>query len=72
MNFLKNILRTHVEWVLVAMGILLVAVVGWILVWGVTILAQGLGTSLSAPKTQYAAEKFDLKGASELNLRGLE
>ena len=72
MSFIKNILRTHAEWILIAIGILFVAAIGWILVWGVTILAQGLGASLGAPQAQYAAEKFNLDGASKLNFRGLK
>lgn len=72
MNYLKNIIRTHVEWLLVAVGILMMIVIGWILIWGVTVLAQGLGSSLGAPRTQHATDKFDLERAAELNLRGLK
>lgn len=72
MSSIKNILRTHAEWILIAIGILFVAAIGWILVWGVTILAQGLGASLGTPQAQYATEKFDLEGASKLNFRGLK
>lgn len=72
MSFIKKIFRTHIEWVLIAIGVVFVIAIGWTLIWGVTILAQDLGTSLGAPQSQYATEKFDLKAASELDLRGLE
>jgi hypothetical protein len=69
---IKNIFRTRMEWVLTGAGILLVAAIGWLLIWGVTILARGLGTALGPPTSPSATEKFDLEGASTLDLHGLK
>lgn len=72
MSSIKSLLRAHAEWILIGAGILLVAAVGWLLVWGVTVLAQDLGTSLATPRPQYAGDKFNLEAAGKLNLRGLK
>lgn len=72
MNSLKNVIRTHTEWLLSAAGILLIIIIGWILVWGVTVLAQDLSASLGASGPQNATDKFDLEAASKLNFRGLQ
>lgn len=68
----KSIIRSHSEWILIAIGVLFAVAICWILIWGVTILAQNLGASLGTPRSQYAAEKFDLEKVSELNFRGLK
>jgi hypothetical protein len=72
MNSLKSLIKTHVDWILMAFGILIAGSIIWILVWGVTVLAQNMGASLGAPRVQDAGDKFDIEKAAGLDFRGLE
>ena len=61
MNSPKEIFRSHLELLLISAGVMLAGVTIWILVWGVSILATDLGTSLGTPQLGQAAETFDLE-----------
>ena len=69
---MKKIIQTHIDWILSGIGILIIAAIAWFLLWGVTTLAQDLGTSLGNPRSTDQGQKFNLSGASTLNFRGLK
>ena len=69
---MKKFIRTHAEWILVASGVLLALGIVWFMVWGVTMLADFLGTSLSNSTAGNGNQGFNLEGASQLDFKGLK
>ena len=63
--------RVHADWLLGLFALGLIALIVWFLVWGITSLAQDLGTALGSPEPPNAEAGFNLQSASQLDFRGL-
>ena len=68
---MKELLKTHQEWLLTGIALFLLGILAAFFVWGITGLAGDFGKAL-VPNTDKSSKlNFDLEGAKRLNLKGL-
>ncbi len=68
---MSKFIKSKNELILGIVGILLLAALIAIFVWGISFLAMGIGKSISSGDKSDASANFDLEAAKQLHLKGL-
>lgn len=68
---MNKLFKSKQEWILGTAGVVLLAVLISIFIWGIGFLAAGIGKAITSGNTKSAGMNFDLEGAKQLNLKGL-
>lgn len=69
---MRTTLKNHEDIILAASGVLFGVLVLGCVVWSVLAVSRGLGTAVDSPDAARVQVQYDIKGARELNFRGLE
>ncbi len=68
---MEKLIKSKNELLLGTVGILFVAFLIYVFIWGISFLADNIGKAITSEKGTSASMNFDLKGAERLNLKGL-
>ena len=68
---MEKLIKSKNELLLGTIGVLFVAFLIYVFIWGISFLADNIGTAISSEKGTTASMNFDLQGAERLNLKGL-
>ena len=68
---MKELLKTHQEWLLTGIALFLLGILAVFFVWSITGLAADFGKALIPGANKNLKLNFDLEGAKQLNLKGL-
>jgi hypothetical protein len=68
---MTHFLKSNLEWMLAAIGLLLLAVLAIFAVWIVTRTSLELGAAMSGGDKNASKIQFDLQGARTMDLKGL-
>ena len=69
---MKNFFKTHEDWVLIFVALLLAGVMIALFIWGTTLVAEQVGLAIAAPDPRSGLIQFNIEAAKKLDLRGLE
>jgi hypothetical protein len=65
---MKQFLKTHQEWVLIACALAISGVIIGFYVWGIALVAENVGAAIEPPQGNVSATQFNIQGAQQLNL----
>lgn len=68
---MDKIIKSKNELILGVVGIFLLAVLTTVFAWGIGFLGLNIGKAINSSKSTNSSVSFDLKGAEQLNLKGL-
>ncbi len=68
---METFFRKHTEGFLVACTLILIGVMAWCFVWGITYISQNFDDVFESVPATAQTINFNLSGAQKLNLRGL-
>lgn len=65
---MKQFIKTHQDWILIASAVVLVGTIVWFFIWGVALIAENVGNAIVPPQGNVAATQFNIDMAQQLNL----